>query len=169
MTFPFTPLRLALARCACATIATLALGSAAANNGIVTTTADETVGPFYIPCLNDNFMSYTTADVRTHWFQTSGGTTHLIDNWSVTTLVISETSGHQWAGTGVSPLHANKRLDGGVSYGWTASRRLDPLDGVGPSLVFTATVKFVKNALGEVVVDMAPVPGTSYNCLGPKG
>jgi len=121
----------------------------------------------YVACLNETFVSSDAIiETRTHQFQTPGGTTHLIDNWSYTTLFTGQ-SGRQWAGSGVSPFHMNVRLDGG-GYGWTTKRILDPLDGVGPSLVFTATLKFMMNALGEVVVDIAPVPGANYNCLGPK-
>jgi hypothetical protein len=133
--------------------ATLLAGGALAANpgGTISYTGTESYPPFYL-----------------HTFETAGGTVHILDNWSFTTLYTS-VSGRQWISYGVSPAHLNLRLDKGSVVGYTSSSRAMPVDGgPNPSFIFNSNYKVTMNALGEVVVEIVPVPGGNFTCLGPK-
>ena len=141
------------------------------SRGIVTYTgSDASVPPFYLDCVNETVSVAATYEARFHQFTTASGTTHVLDNWRYTTLYTGLTSGRQWIGSGVSPLHANTRVIPGVTYGFTSASRMVLLGGgPNPAFVFTNNYKLTINALGEVVVQIVPVPGEPYVCLGPKG
>jgi hypothetical protein len=150
--------------------ATLLAGGALAANpgGTISYTGTESYPPFYLDCVNEVVSATANYESRFHTFETAGGTVHILDNWSFTTLYTS-VSGRQWISYGVSPAHLNLRLDKGSVVGYTSSSRAMPVDGgPNPSFIFNSNYKVTMNALGEVVVEIVPVPGGNFTCLGPK-
>jgi hypothetical protein len=142
---------------------------AAEPRGTVTYTGTESYPPFYLDCVNEVVSATANYESRFHQFETAGGTVHVLDNWSYTTLYTSAT-GRQWISHGVSPAHLNMRLDKASAVGYTSSSRVVPVDGgPQPSFMFKSNYKIAINALGEVVVQILPVPGEGFRCLGPKG
>lgn len=154
-------------------VAVLCTASALAADprGIVTYTGVEpSPPPFYLDCVNEVVSITSTYEARFHRFETTSGTTHVLDNWRYSTLYTGLTTGRQWLGTGVSPLHFNARIVPGLVYGFTSASRMSLLDGPpNPAFIFTNNYKLTMNALGEVVVEIVPVSGEPYVCLGRKG
>jgi hypothetical protein len=151
--------------------AILLAGSALAADpgGTITYTGTESYPPFYLDCVNEIVSATANYESRFHQFETAGGTGHVLDNWRYTTLYTS-LSGRQWISHGVSPAHLNLRLDKGSAAGYTSSSRVMPVNGgPNPSFIFKTNYKVTINALGEVVVQIVPVPGDNFTCLGPKG
>lgn len=119
----------------------------------------------YVPCLNQIVDVQGIIEVRYHFFETKGGTIHVVDNWSIHQLV-SDPSGHEWLGEGVSPYHFNAKLTKGMVEQWISRIRYAPQTPDTPRFMFENQFKVTIDANGELRVlrDTSP-PEDLFRCL----
>jgi len=121
----------------------------------------------YVACLDEDVIGYVSGETRYHEFQTSSGTIHVLDKWSVTGYLVGQTTGRVWRADVRSPFQLNAKLENGVVNQYVESGRYLPLEGHAPAIISSGTWKITVNANGDLVV-LHEMDAQGWHCVGPK-